>query len=538
MAEFDVAALGPKTRIDPRVEVRMAIFGRVMRWIAAAFSFAILLGAWIAPIGEALPEGPVFVRKITPTGAMGLAVMSVGALFAGDVRRTASSSVVWRRLGLVLTSITATFGLYVMMFFITNRTGQWNANLGAMPAFAVGLSLFALGIAVPLMVSRKEARVVAGQVAALLIFSLSGVIFLGYLFGDPSLGRLFQRPEISYQAVLGALLTALGVVLIRPGSGLMSTASSPGAGGRLLRRYGPLVLLAPAILLFVTEAIPAGDRIDAVAFVSVVSGLFLLILMGALVRVIDVTAIEASTAGAQAERAKVGLEQEAPLTSKLADALHLVDVSDGVEGWEVVTRYRPAHGVVAGDTSAVRSMPDDTIGVVLVDVTGHGAEPAVRAIRIRDLLLHSLALGQNPADCLGFIGWAGADDVLASGVVVRLDPATGRAIVASAGHPPTIHIGTQKAELIEPTGPLLYLDPQSVYTHAEIDLAPGDALVLYSDGVADVQRSRDGLSEPEALADMLLAEGGLAERSADLVLGFGDPDPEDDQTVVVIYRNS
>lgn len=536
MTENEVAELGPKTRVDPAVEIRVATVGRIVRWVAVIYSLLVLLGVLIEPVGEALSSGPVHVRPISGSSAVALATMAFGALFAGDTRRTVDSSVAWRRVGVVLSTFSGVFGILVMLFYLVGIEDNWNGRFGTVPAFVVGVVLTALALAIPLLVSRKEGRVITGQIFSLLVFSLSAVIFLGYAFGDPSLGRMFRRPEISFQAAVMALLISVGITLIRPASGLLSTASSPGAGGRALRRFGPVVLLAPAVLLLLAESLPAGDRVDAVAFVAVSFGLLLLILLGVLVRVIDVTAVEAATSGAQAERAKVGLTQEAPLAANLSDVLHLVEISE-VDGWEVVTRFRPGHGVVAGDTSIVRTLPDGTMGVVLVDVTGHGAEPALRAIRIRDLLFHSLALGQGPSEALAFLGWAAPDDVLASAVILKVDPATGEAALASAGHPPAIHIGTQNAELVKPPGPLLYLNRDSIYESTEFQVSPGDTVVLFSDGVADVQRTRDGLPEPDALADMLLAEGGVAERSADLVIGFGEADPTDDQSVVVVFRS-
>lgn len=535
MTEHEVAELGPKTSVDPAVEIRVASVGRVVRWVAAIYSLVVLMGVLIEPFGDVLPDGPIHVRRISASSAVALAVVAFGALFAGDTRHTASSSVGWRRVGVVLSTVSGSFGIVIMLLYFVGLEDRWNQRFGTVPAFVVGVMLVALAIAVPLLVSRREGRIITGQIFSLLVFSLSAVIFLGYAFGDPSLGRMFRRPEISFQAAVLALLIAVGITLIRPASGLLSTASSPGAGGRALRRFGPVVLLAPAVLLLVSEFLPAGDRVDAVAFVAVSFGLLLLVLLGVLVRVIDVTAIEAATAGAQAERAKIGLTQEAPLAANLSDVLHLVDISE-LDGWEVVTRYRPGHGVVAGDTSVVRTLPDGTVGVVLVDVTGHGAEPALRAIRIRDLLFHSMAIGQSPAEALGFLGWTAPDDVLASAVLLKVDPDTGSAFLASAGHPPAIHIGAQDVELIKPPGPLLYLDRDSVYETAEFELSMGDTVVIFSDGIADVQKTRDGLPEPAALADMLLAEGGVAERSADLVIGFGDADPTDDQSVVVIFR--
>jgi hypothetical protein len=536
MSPPEVAELGPQTAVDPRVELRMATAGRIMRWIAVLYAVAVLIGVEVAAIGDGLASGPLSVREIPEASAISLAIMAVGALLAGDFRRSVQGSLLLKRFGVLLSTLAGAFGLVIIISYVSGMDTEWADNYGAVPSFAVGLVLVALGLAVPLMVSRKEGRIVAGQVSGLLVFSLTGVIFLGYAFGDPSLGRLFRRPEISFEAALASLLIATGVVLIRPASGLLSTASSPGRGGRVLRIFGPIVLFAPAVLLLIAQVLPAGERVDATAFVAVTLGLLLLVLLGVLVRTIDIAAIEASAAGARAERARVGLSQEAPLAANLSDALHIVDMN-GLEGWQVATRFRPARGVVAGDTTAVRALPDGSIGVVMVDVTGHGAEPALRAIRIRDLLIHSLAHGHDPADSLGFLGWATPGDLMATSVVMRIDVKTGEAFVASAGHPPIIHIGPQRAELVAPTGPLLYLDPESKYQISTIQVTPGDSLVLFSDGIADVQRTRDGLPEPQALADMLLAEGGVVERSADLTLGFGEPEPTDDQSVVVLVRD-
>lgn len=107
-----------------------------------------------------------------------------------------------------------------------------------------------------------------------------------------------------------------------------------------------------------------------------------------------------------------------------------------------------------------------------------------------------------------------------------------------AGHPPVVVVGSQEVTLESPTGPLLYLDSASEYDEVRFGLAMGDTFVAFSDGVADVQVARKGQTDPEMLADLLLAEGGNAARTAELVLGFADPEPADDQTVVVIRRSA
>ena len=533
MPSSEVEAPGPYTRIDHALERRLSLIGQTIRWLAVIYAVIVLWNAAFSWFD--LPEGPLAVRDILPSEAIALVALSFAALLGGDNLRYVRGSVALRRVGLVLSWMTAAFGLLLMITFIFDLMWPWWESVDEMPAFTVGLNLFTLGVAVPLSVSRIEVRVIAGQVATLLVFSVTAIIFVGYAFGAPSVGRLFLRPEISFQAALGALLVALGVILIRPGSGLLSIAASPSTGGVLIRRLGPVVLFAPALLLFLVEELPTASRIDGLAVVAVTLGFLLLVLLGVLARIVDVTALEASTAQAKAVRAQEGLDQEAPVVARLADAFHLIEVAD-VEGWEVATRFRLGEGSVGGDASVVRLLPRGRVGVVLVDVTGHGANPALRAIRTRDLLVHSLALGHSPAEALESIELSLGTDALASAAVVSLEPDSGRLVFAAAGHPPMIHIATQTVDLLGPTGPLLFLNSDAEYDQLELELGDGDTIVLFSDGIADVQLRSGGRTEPEQLADALLAEGGVASRTADLVLGFGDGHPSDDQSVVVLRR--
>lgn len=526
---------GPEMRIDPARERRLVTIGRVFRWLAVFYSLIILGDRAFGWFGQSLPEGPPTVRPIAPSEAVSLAVLAIGAMLGSDLRRTADESSSPWRIGLALCWVAAGFGLFLVLTFVLNLTWPWWEDISEMPAFTIGVNLLALGVAVPFSLSRRDARVIAGQVSALLVFSLTSVIFLGYALGEPSVGRLFLRPEISFQAAAGALLIAVGVILVRPGAGLLSIAASPSTGGQLIRWMGPIVLLAPAILLFIVESFPTNDRIDALAFVAVTLGFLLLVLLGILARVVDVTAIEAATAQAQAIRAKVGLDQEAPLVASLSQRFHTSDIAD-VDGWEVATRYRPGEGQVVGDASAVVNIPGGLIGVILVDVTGHGVPPAIRSIRIRDLLHHSLVLGVGPAEALEQARWVINEKELATAVVFTLDPASGRLTYASAGHPPLLHVGATNVELHPPTGPILFLSTDDRYEEVEMKMAPGDGVVIFSDGVADIQAEANGRTEPEQIADLLLRERGSAPRAADLVLGFGDDHPTDDQTVVVIRR--
>lgn len=530
-----VAAPGRETRLDPAVEYRLARSGTFIRWVVAIYATVALVGVSVEGIRALLPSGPIFLREYPAASALPLALLAWGTLIAGGSPRT-TAGVLRQRYGALLVLPVIAFGVYLMIVYAFRFPDLWLEDPDAtLPALWVAVMFVTLGLALLLSVSRIDRRVIAGQVGALIVFSANAVIFLGYIYGDVSVGRLFRPPEITFQAALVSLLIAVGVILIRPGSGLLATASSPGAGGRMLRRFGPAILLLPALLLFFVEALPTTERIDALALVVVALGVFLLVMLATIVRVIDETKVEASAAAAHAERAKIGLEQEAPLVRILADALHVVDLPDSID-LDVATRFRPGIGSVAGDASVIRALPDGSVALVLVDITGHGAEPAIRALRVRDVLLHSVALGQTPAEALSTVGWSAPEEVLASAIVALVDPDSGSASAASAGHPPMILVGRQETELIGSTGPLLFLDPEAEYGEVRFELDRGDSLVVVSDGVADVQRMRNGRPETEVLADAVLGEGGEARRVAELVIGFADQEPTDDQSVVVLRR--
>ena len=514
------------------------MIGQAVRLWAVIYATVALVSVPFEAVDRVLLDGPEFLRSLPASAALPLALLALGVLLAGDTRN-ATRRARLRAIGSILCGLVAVYGLYIVAVFAFSFPDLWPGSLeGArLPSSWVGFIVATLGVAVLLSTSRTERNVIAGQISALVVFSATAVIALGYLYDDVTVGQLFQSPEITFQATLVALFISMGVFLMRTGSGLLATAVSAGYGGRMLRRLGPVALLMPALLLLIVETVPSTERRGAIAFISVGLGLVLLIALAVVVRVIDEAKREALSSAAEAQRAKIGLEQEAPVVSTLAESMHIVDLGD-VASLDVATRFRPGRGSVAGDSSAVRVLPDGSVGVVLVDMTGHGADPAVRAIRVRDLIVHSMALGSSPASALGLIGWSAPGDVLASAVAAKIEPSSGEVSLASAGHPPAIYVGSQESELIESTGPLLYLDTDSEFGEVRFALAPGETLVLVSDGIVDVQRMRNGRPEPNVLADALLSEGGVATRTAELVIGFADPEPSDDQSALVVRRRS
>ncbi len=114
---------------------------------------------------------------------------------------------------------------------------------------------------------------------------------------------------------------------------------------------------------------------------------------------------------------------------------------------------------------------------------------------------------------------------------------TGEFEVRSAGHPPAVlrAAGSGRWTVLESSGAVLGLLPYAEYTTARGRLRPGDALMLYTDGmVEEPQRDLDlGLDRMLGQAEGLLRAGvvGSAER---LVEALGSRD--DDRAMVVVHR--
>jgi serine phosphatase RsbU (regulator of sigma subunit)/CHASE3 domain sensor protein len=211
-------------------------------------------------------------------------------------------------------------------------------------------------------------------------------------------------------------------------------------------------------------------------------------------------------------------------------------------GWQVDSMLEPASGVVAGDCYDLGLLDPHTIYLVMVDVTGHGAVAALDALKAKSQLRAALRSRLAPGAALEWLAKERATDPeadLMTALVVRIDVETGVCEYANAGHPPMLIGDGSGVQSLEPTGPLIGAF-ESTWATRSTTIAPGDALVAYTDGVTDTlgpDRERFG---DERLLESLQAvsrgpiEAVAAVRSA--VEAFRVGARADDLTLVVIRR--
>ena len=169
-----------------------------------------------------------------------------------------------------------------------------------------------------------------------------------------------------------------------------------------------------------------------------------------------------------------------------------------VPGHGTAVRYLPGTTgmAVGGDWYDVLPLPDGRVGLVVGDVQGHSVEASAVMGQLRIALRAYAAEGHSPGAVLARTGRLLADldtDLFATCCYLSLDPVTGAIEAARAGHPLPVRIdgglGTADrgtaVELDLPGGPPLGVDPQALYPETVTVLAPGETLLLYTDGLIE-----------------------------------------------------
>ncbi|MFV0137594.1 SpoIIE family protein phosphatase [Streptomyces sp. HMX87] len=205
-------------------------------------------------------------------------------------------------------------------------------------------------------------------------------------------------------------------------------------------------------------------------------------------------------------------------------------------GLEVASRYQPAEATseVGGDWFDVIPLEDSKTALVVGDVMGSGITAAASMGRLRTATNTLASLGLDPARLLEHLErtTAGLDQSIATCVYAVHDPNRQECRIANAGHLPPIRVRAGRPpELLDlPTGVPLGVGgvPFSTTT---VDLAPGDRLVLYTDGLVETRRHPlderldallallDGPDRPlEEVCDLLLRTLHEPENSDDVAL--------------------
>jgi sigma-B regulation protein RsbU (phosphoserine phosphatase) len=213
-------------------------------------------------------------------------------------------------------------------------------------------------------------------------------------------------------------------------------------------------------------------------------------------------------------------------------------------GWQLAACYRPVIQV-GGDIYGWLRMNDGRILFWIADATGHGASAALLTTLAKLLFHHGTVEHHAPVSVMqtvnnDFRSIFGTHSFMTA-MCLALDPKTGRASIVGAGHPPLIILrrdGTK--ELINSCAPPLGLAEAKQFVKSIVDLAPGDAFVLYTDGLYSGINGDRSRNNPAQLAEMLDASAPNAEallaRLLERIAPAGGADSLPDDLAAVVIR--
>jgi hypothetical protein len=180
--------------------------------------------------------------------------------------------------------------------------------------------------------------------------------------------------------------------------------------------------------------------------------------------------------------------------------------------------------------------------VVLVDVSGKGLRAGTRSLMLSSAL--SGLLGQVPGERFleaanAFLVRENWREGFATAVHVDIDLATGEFAIGSAGHPPAIHYDAQAGRwetVLARPGPVLGVMDGMSFPQTRRRLLPGDALLIYTDGVIESRTNQlaDGIDWMLGTIERA-GVGGLPGVAATLCRG-AQGGTEDDRAVLLIWR--
>ena len=214
-----------------------------------------------------------------------------------------------------------------------------------------------------------------------------------------------------------------------------------------------------------------------------------------------------------------------------------------MQGFEISGAWLPAR-VVGGDYFDVHAFSDSKLGMSIADVSGKGMSAALLMSNLQAALKATASEQASPEELCGKVNRIICDNISRDRFITAfyglLDSTSNRLVFTNAGHNSPILARRDGSRVrLGEGGVPLGLFPDWKYERGEVQLSPGDRLVLFTDGITEVSGASGEEFGEERLAAVLLenrhlSAGALQERILAEVAEFSGGRFEDDATLVVV----
>jgi sigma-B regulation protein RsbU (phosphoserine phosphatase) len=207
--------------------------------------------------------------------------------------------------------------------------------------------------------------------------------------------------------------------------------------------------------------------------------------------------------------------------------------------------YYQTSRYVGGDYYDVVPLPDGRCGVMIADVSGHGATSAIIMAMIRAAFHACPSPPVDPPTLLHYLNnqfrFLWGSSLLATAFYAVLDSTNRKLSMACAGHPAPLLVRGNTVEPLQFDGtiPLLIMDMPEIASTEQF-LQPGDRVLFYTDGITERENSRGEMYELPRLCNALSraheqSSGDLLRSVIQDVDAFAaGEEPQDDQTLLLV----
>lgn len=222
-----------------------------------------------------------------------------------------------------------------------------------------------------------------------------------------------------------------------------------------------------------------------------------------------------------------------------------------VPGWQLAATLKPARET-SGDFYDLIHLPNGCLGIVIADVCDKGAGAAlIMALSCTLIRTYAAQFPAQPEIVLSAVNRRILDDTNCDSFITVffgiLNLESGKFVYCNAGHCWPYLVSHQSSENIRRlsiTGVPLGIEREETWEQSVVQLAPGDVLVLYTDGITEAQNTRRALFGEDRLLEAVTENlGHLAQEIQDTVLAevqrfSGDTPQSDDIALLVLLREA
>ena len=256
-------------------------------------------------------------------------------------------------------------------------------------------------------------------------------------------------------------------------------------------------------------------------------------------------AIKLETTRLREEGIQKRIMDEELKTASIIQRRLLPPAPTGVIGYTFAGMNRPCR-TVSGDYYDFIVRPDGRVYFVIADVSGKGVTAGLLMAGLQASFRIFTKSDPTPADLMMQLNVALKENLPQSKFVTlflgRLDTRTGVVEYANAGHTPPLWVQSDSVQELGETDLVLGVVSVAEYTNRKMKLAPGDSLVIFTDGLSEAESvEREDVASAQLQQKLATLHGASADELTraieELVLSHVEAPLTDDVTLVVVSRN-